>query len=1408
MQPAYTDATGNERRNLHIVLRREDFTFNRGICALISIDLLEYNDRNKLYNDSKWMCKCTGKNNLTYEEAVQSEKESRDIIRKQIQPYFSKVILDTVNKSSNALENLIEMAHSKLSTTLNVGEKVIYKSKESKNKIIATIMKVHGSVHMSCNDKENALKMKPSKKSELLPTLLYDLKTSDNNIITSVAAYNLSRTLDFPSKDMIQSFIKANFIKTLNEEWTLDPESDLKQTFSGGANSFKQVKDMKAAKAPIKRKLSVNNADHKLAGKKKKLLKDAAGTSPLKDFLTNTKKQSKVEQGVIVCSMEKNSSDKSTAKGKFFLKKSPALKKSSKSTTKDGDPKKSPTVNVKNKAKTTPNKKVSKKESIQASNKKRKQQTSNKSTPAKKMKQMTLLDMSMKTSSSKSSDTPAKKFKSPGKNKEGSSVKSVSKKSKVSSIKTPAKIKKSLSAKKIQKKHSNTKANKSKAQPVKKKQNADKKGLSTPQKIISTKSGAKTPIITSPILSNTNLQEIQFKVAMKRLLHLYTTCSKKHFSKTMGKFVHLYEPKLNSFIPEQIKELFLRRVDHTLSKKPLEEIKSNLREEFLRRKAVELGKKQNKIGTCDSNHSIDDKLLENLTLLPKPKLVSTPEGLPNELFGDVIMITEFINCYQGLLVSGPNSLVSADQLMDALVAGKKSFTVISHVLVILLQTLLRDQIAQDYEENKFKLNNIPVNEFTAAELVRLSMRTDDSADVNTSNDNGFESALRNDEVPEELIAEIETTEFYELEAESKLKIISGLCHRVLATYAVQEYKDGVHKKFSQILAKKRMEIKEENEMKKNKKQENDEAKSKDKLSDSIKSEDSKPEATLTSNNLVKEPAQSAEDTNQILEETDDLVSVVKNRRLLAKKALEEKEKEEQLKRQKNEELNKEIEKHNLRYDYMDALIKWKQLEQIKCIGYDRNHDRYWILSSVQPVLCVEKGWCSHLEYKIEEKDIPKEEEEDEDEEVESNDENSQENSDIVESSPDNIISPVEQQSTIPSAGQNLWFCYDSIEAVDELIKSLGTGIREKHLKTQLNRFYPAMQKISLKKKIMEDALADYSGGMRCAGRKVTDLRFADDIDLIEESEKGLQELTKRVEKASMKYGMEISTEKSKVMIVGRQVDSENKQIANNEETEELDSQDKLIAGLQDELIDFASDIKKGGMGTFENFDTWTDKVRKAKTVKGLGKFILDISKCILPRFFSKVFKPAITKTNDGDRKNSDSVVVKWWEDAILNCQTLSRLHVLAALLESCVKWDESSANIKCKVCRRKNAGTATIVCQKCRNGYHLSCLRPVIFAIPDVDWFCSACDPESVGLRSSKKNYAESDCGEEEGESDGDEDYYSSEEEEKQCQVCGGSGEDLISCSRCPAHFHCECHQPPLRNPPRFVPIFLVRYEL
>ena len=40
-------------------------------------------------------------------------------------------------------------------------------------------------------------------------------------------------------------------------------------------------------------------------------------------------------------------------------------------------------------------------------------------------------------------------------------------------------------------------------------------------------------------------------------------------------------------------------------------------------------------------------------------------------------------------------------------------------------------------------------------------------------------------------------------------------------------------------------------------------------------------------------------------------------------------------------------------------------------------------------------------------------------------------------------------------------------------------------------------------------------------------------------------------------------------------------------------------------------------------------------------------------------------------------------------------------------------------------------------------------------------------------------------------------ENDDYCDVCGGDGE-LICCDNCPKVYHKECHDPPLRNIPRY----------
>ena len=64
--------------------------------------------------------------------------------------------------------------------------------------------------------------------------------------------------------------------------------------------------------------------------------------------------------------------------------------------------------------------------------------------------------------------------------------------------------------------------------------------------------------------------------------------------------------------------------------------------------------------------------------------------------------------------------------------------------------------------------------------------------------------------------------------------------------------------------------------------------------------------------------------------------------------------------------------------------------------------------------------------------------------------------------------------------------------------------------------------------IMTDALEDHEGTVSIGGRTITNLRFADDIDSLAEEEE-LTNLVEHLDKSSTAYGMEVSTERPKLM---------------------------------------------------------------------------------------------------------------------------------------------------------------------------------------------------------------------------------------------------------------------------------------
>jgi len=86
---------------------------------------------------------------------------------------------------------------------------------------------------------------------------------------------------------------------------------------------------------------------------------------------------------------------------------------------------------------------------------------------------------------------------------------------------------------------------------------------------------------------------------------------------------------------------------------------------------------------------------------------------------------------------------------------------------------------------------------------------------------------------------------------------------------------------------------------------------------------------------------------------------------------------------------------------------------------------------------------------------------------------------------------------------------------------------------------------------MQEALEDHTTSISIGGRPVCNLRFADDIDLMGGSNNELQDLTNKLANRACAYGMEISAEKSKIM-VNSTIDISANITMNGEPLEEVD----------------------------------------------------------------------------------------------------------------------------------------------------------------------------------------------------------------------------------------------------------------
>uniref|UniRef100_A0A4W3IJB7 Tyrosine-protein kinase BAZ1B n=1 Tax=Callorhinchus milii TaxID=7868 RepID=A0A4W3IJB7_CALMI len=699
-------------------------------------------------------------------------------------------------------------------------------------------------------------------------------------------------------------------------------------------------------------------------------------------------------------------------------------------------------------------------------------------------------------------------------------------------------------------------------------------------------------------------------------------------------------------------------------KKKREELKEKLKEKAKERREKEMQLK------LEKQRRYEDQALAGKNL-PPLKLVDTPEGLPNTLFGDVAMVVEFLSCYAGLLMPDDQYPITAVSLMEALTSEKGGFLYLNRVLVILLQTLLQDEIAEDYRELGMKLSEIPLTLHSASELVRLCMRKSDvqeESQTSVTNDESKETiGFDDNEVEDEFLEKLETAEFFELSPEEKVMLLTALCHRILMTYSVQDHMEASHHKSAELWKERLAMQKEENDRKKAEKLKRKE------LGEAKKRE---PENTK----LVEKKNDLLTDVNG----SEDLISAIKSRRLLAQQAKREKEVRE---KQEKERLEKEVEEEKARKHkaaaekvFQEGIAKSKLVLRRLPIGTDRNHNRYWLFCDLVPGLYVEKGWVhDSVDYSFTLPEAYLQHEED------------RHSKSKIEGSLQTSEACIE--ISVPKQGQNLWFLCDTQKELDELLDCLHPqGFRESALKERLQKKY-------------QDILHS--------------IYFARKPNLGLKSCNGHQE---------------------------------------------------LLNYLRTDLIEVATRLQKGGLGYMDNCDEFEERVRSMESLKDFGECVITLQECIIKKFLQGFMAPKQKRKKAGEEVKVEEVdeekklveeakvasAVEKWKSAIHEAQTFSRMHVLLGMLDACIKWDMSAENARCKVCRKKGEDDTLIRCDECNKAFHLFCLRPALYVIPDGEWLCPACQPATARRGTRDRNYAE-----EEEDEDKDEEEDEEEEEEE-----------------------------------------------
>ncbi|XP_034530820.1 bromodomain adjacent to zinc finger domain protein 1A isoform X2 [Notolabrus celidotus] len=356
----------------------------------------------------------------------------------------------------------------------------------------------------------------------------------------------------------------------------------------------------------------------------------------------------------------------------------------------------------------------------------------------------------------------------------------------------------------------------------------------------------------------------------------------------------------------------------------------------------------------------------------------------------------------------------------------------------------------------------------------------------------------------------------------------------------------------------------------------------------------------------------------------------------------------------------------------------------------------------------------------------------------------------------------------PVKRPNQWSFYSSVEDVDQLIEALNPrGHRESSLKEALllerERLTHLLQGCDTKKYCLTGDAGDPE-----SSRSVPECTAAAESLMEGRLRDLLLDIEDRIHQGTL----------GTLKVMDRQVwrsalGTGNYELLSSEGRENggMDAMEVEPAHLKtrDRLQELKSEGGASGSGTPQVISS---------TVRVLAQALVHIEHGIERRFLKAALGEEDSKKDQKTKKNkkkdedlasddgSDSgrvskTVLERWRESLQSSCSLSQVFVHLSTLERSILWSRSVLNARCRICRRKGDADNMLLCDSCDRGHHTHCLRPRLKSVPEGDWFCPDCRPKQRSSRVPSRQRSSIDE-EEEEEEDEEEEVEEEESEEEE----------------------------------------------